>query len=204
VSLRKIAAAARLGATRVHAIVRDADLHSLDAALGELRSLYGWPAPEDPESSRDDELAGRELIAQRLGDEVEWLRDCASWLAQLDLGERPSAINLRPEADHPERCNIVVDISRVRQVLLRIAADIDELARARSAEDLEHAQVDRDVRAERRRRLAESPLAFPAHGRSIRQYQQALYDLEKERWRRGEADSHPFDRDIYPPENGKY
>ena len=61
------------------------------------------------------------------------------------------------------------------------------------------AQVDRDVRAERRRRLAESPLAFPAHGRSIRQYQQALYDFEKERWRRGEADSHPFDRDIYPP-----
>jgi len=22
--------------------------------------------------------------------------------------------------------------------------------------------------------------------------------------RRGEADSHPFDRDVYPPENGKY
>jgi hypothetical protein len=31
--------------------------------LGELRSLYGWPAREDPEGSRDDELAGRELIA---------------------------------------------------------------------------------------------------------------------------------------------
>ena len=186
------------------AIVRDADLNSLDAGLGELRSLYGWPAPEDPDGSRDDELAGRELIAERLGDEVEWLRDCASWLAQLDHGEHPPVINLRPEADHPDRCSIVVDIGRVRRVLLRIAADIEELARARSVEELEHAQVDRDVRAERRRRLAESPLAFPAHGRSIRQYQQALYDFEKERWRRGEADSHPFDRDIYPPENGKY
>lgn len=42
-------------------------------------------------------------------------------------------------------------------------------------------QVDRDVRAERRRRLAESPLAFPAHGRSIRQYRQALYEFENER-----------------------
>jgi hypothetical protein len=31
--------------------------------------------------------------------------------------------DLRPEADHPERCNIVVDIDRVREVLLRIAAD---------------------------------------------------------------------------------
>jgi hypothetical protein len=31
-----------------------------------------------------------------------------------------------------------------------------------------------------------------------------LYDFEQVLWRRGEADSHPFDRDIYPPENGKY
>ena len=120
------------------------------------------------------------------------------------LGEYPPVINLRPEADHPERCNIVVDIGRVKRVLLRIAADIDELARDRSVDQLEHAQVDRDVRAERRRRLAESPLAFPTHGRNIRQYRQALYDFENERWRRGEAESHPLDRDIYPPETGTY
>ena len=101
VSIRKIAAAAGLGPTRVHAIVRDADIDSLDAALGELRSLYGWPAPEDPEGSRDDELAGRELIAQRLGDEVEWLRDCATWLAQLEVGEYPPVINLRPQSRSP-------------------------------------------------------------------------------------------------------
>ena len=44
----------------------------------------------------------------------------------------------------------------------------------------------------------------PAHGCSIRQYRHALYDFEKERWRGGETDSHPFDRDLYPPENGKY
>jgi hypothetical protein len=62
VSIRKTAAAAGLGPTRVHAIVRDADLDTLDAALGELRSLYAWPAPEDPDGSRDDELAGRELM----------------------------------------------------------------------------------------------------------------------------------------------
>ena len=35
------------------------------------------------------------------------------------------------------------------------------------------------MRAERRRRLAESPLAFPTHGGSIRQYRQALYEFEK-------------------------
>ena len=154
-SIRKIVAAAGLGPTWVHAIVRDADLDGLDAAVGKLRSLYGWPAPQDPG------------IAERLLDEVEWLRDCASWLAQLELGEYPPVINLRAEPDHPDRCNIVVDVGRVRRALLRIAADIDELARVRSVEDLEHAQVDGDMRAERRRRLAESPLAFPAHGRGI-------------------------------------
>lgn len=108
-------------------------------------------------------------------------------------------INLRPEPDHPDPCNIVVNVGRVRRVLLRIAADIDDLARVRSVEHLEHAQVDGDVRAERRRRPAESPLAFPAHGRSIRQYRQTSHAFEKERWRREEADSHPLDRGGYPP-----
>ena len=124
----------------------------------------------------------------------------------LTVGFRRLAVGT--EADHPERYNLVVvvvdDGGRVRAALLRIAADIDELARARSVEELEHSQVDPDARAERRRRLAEPPLALPAHGKSIRQCRQALYGFEKERWRRGEADSHPFDRDIYPPENGNY
>jgi hypothetical protein len=91
------------------------------------------------------------------------------------------------DADHPERCNIVVDLGRVRRVLLQIAADVDELARARTVEDLEHAKVDPDERAERRRRLAESPLAFPAHGRSIRQYRQALYEFGKSAGAAGRA-----------------
>jgi hypothetical protein len=56
--------------------------------LGELRSLYGWPVTEDSDGSRDQELAGRELIAERLSDEVQWLRDCASWLERLELGYR--------------------------------------------------------------------------------------------------------------------
>lgn len=91
VSIRKIATAAGLGPTRIHAIVRDAELDGLDAALGELRSLYGWPALEDPEGSRDEELTGREMIADRLRDEVQWLRDCAGWLEQLEVGRRVPA-----------------------------------------------------------------------------------------------------------------
>src|ERR1039458_6273026 len=66
-----------------------------------------------------------------------------------------------PDCFH--RSNIVVDLDRVRRALLRIAA-ISMSSSARSVEDLEHAQIDPDVRAERRRRLAESPLALPTHG----------------------------------------
>jgi hypothetical protein len=41
---------------------------------GELRAA-GWPAPEDPDSGEDAELDGRDSIADRLSDEVSWLRD---------------------------------------------------------------------------------------------------------------------------------
>jgi hypothetical protein len=81
-SISKIAAAGELGPTRVHAIVRTADVDNLDTVLRELRSPYRWPAPEHPDGSRDEE-AGRELIAGRLVDEVRWLRDCAAWLEGL-------------------------------------------------------------------------------------------------------------------------
>jgi hypothetical protein len=72
------------------------------------------------------------------------------------------------------------------------------LARARRVEDLDHAAVRPDARAERRRRVAEPPLAFPAHGTSIKQFREALYQFERERWRRGETDAHPLDRGLFP------
>jgi hypothetical protein len=59
-----------------------ADLDELDAALGELRAA-DWSAPEDPDGDDDAELAGRELIADRLSDEAGWLRQCSGWLAHL-------------------------------------------------------------------------------------------------------------------------
>ncbi len=202
VSLRKLAAAAGLGPTRVHQLVHGTQLDGLDAALGELRLRYGWPAPEDPDGQGDlgdEDLVGRDLIADRLQDEVEWLRACAAWLAQLDGGRFPPVVNLRPDRDFPDTYNLVVDLGRVRRVLLRIAADVEELARARRVEDLDRAAIDPDGRAERRRRLAEPPLAFPSHGTSIKQFREALYRYELERWRRGEADAPPTSRGIFPP-----
>jgi hypothetical protein len=73
ISIRTLAKAAGLSPSRVHQLVAAADLDALDAALGELRAA-GWPAPEDPDSGEDTELDGRDNIADRLSDEVGWLR----------------------------------------------------------------------------------------------------------------------------------
>jgi hypothetical protein len=61
----------------VHQITATADLDELDAALGELRAA-GWPAPEDPGVDDGAELDGRDLICDRLLDEVDWIRRCAA------------------------------------------------------------------------------------------------------------------------------
>ena len=59
---------------------------------------------------------------------------------------------------------MAVDLARVRAVIDRIAADVDELARARRAGDLDTAAVLPDRRAERRRRLAEPDLETTRSG----------------------------------------
>jgi len=97
ISIRTLATAIGLSPSRVHQIVADADLDALDAALGELRAA-GWPAPEHPDSCEDAELGGRDHIADRLSDEVSWLRQCADWLSHLDADSCPPAVNLRPSA----------------------------------------------------------------------------------------------------------
>ena len=101
----------------------------------ELRAA-GWPAPEDPDGDDDAELDGRDLICDRLLDEVGWLRQCADWLTHLHTSEYPPAVNLRPDGDHPDRAHVVADLPRVAAILQRIAADVDELARARRVADL--------------------------------------------------------------------
>ena len=93
----------------MHQITAGADLDGLGAALGELRAV-GWPAPEDPGGDDDAELDGRDLICDRLLDEVNWIRQCAGWLTHLHTSGYPPAVNLRPEGDHPDRAHVVVDL----------------------------------------------------------------------------------------------
>ncbi len=197
ISIRTLATAIGLSPSRVHQLVADAGLDALDAALGELRAA-GWPAPEDPDSDEDTDLDGRDHLADRLSDEVDWLRQCAGWLRQLDGGGYPPTINLRPAADWPDRALVTVDLARVQAVIDRIAADVDELARARRAGDLDTAAVLPDRRAERRRRLAEPDLEFRAFcarrglpASSTPQLERTWDAWQAERYQRGETGQWP-------------
>lgn len=198
VSVRKVAEAAGLSPTRVHQLTKDTSTEVLEAVLGELRAA-GWPAPEDAGGSGDEKLVGRADVAGRLVDEVDWIRQCAQWIDHLERESHPPVVNLRPEADFPDRHPVVVDLSRVAAVLRRIAYDIDELARAHSIDDLDQARICDDPRAERRRRLAEPALSFaefcartgtPSH--SIRQGADAWTAYQAERHHRRETDKNPY------------
>ena len=83
-------------------------------------------------------------------------------------------------------------------ILDRIAADIDELARARRVDDLTAAAVLPDRRAERRRRLAEPDLEFRAFctrrrlpASSAPQLERAWDAWQAERYQRGEISQRP-------------
>ncbi|MCX4452332.1 hypothetical protein OOK58_09425 [Streptomyces sp. NBC_01728] len=82
-------------------LTQGADLDALDTALGLLLAA-GWPTPEDPDGSDDEELSGRGSIAERLQDEVAWVRQCSEWIDHLDSKPYPPAANLRPKGDFPD------------------------------------------------------------------------------------------------------
>jgi hypothetical protein len=57
--------------------------------------------PKTPTAMRTLTWTAAAHLADRLSDEVDWLRRCAGWLRQLDGGGHPPAVNLRPSADWP-------------------------------------------------------------------------------------------------------
>ena len=90
---------------------------------------------------------------------------------------------------------VTVGLARVAAVIDRIAADVDELARARRVQDLDTAAVLPDPRAERRRRLAEPDLEFRARkgfpASSTPQLERAWDAWQAERYQRGETGQRP-------------
>jgi hypothetical protein len=119
-------------------------------------------------------------------------------MIRLGLLEVRLPVNLRPSADWPDRAVVTVGLARVAAVIDRIAADVDELARARRVQDLDTAAVLPDPRAERRRRLAEPDLEFRAFcarrglpASSTPQLERAWDAWQAERYQRGETGQRP-------------
>ena len=169
-SVRDIARQVGLGPTRVHQLVSSPLANCVEHALSVLREA-GWPTPEDPVPGAEEQ------VADRLTEEATALISCAEWLTSLAAGERP-VVNLRPASDFPDRDNLVVDQGRVIRVLLRIAHDLEELARARRVTDLSTSASDADPRLRLRRRLAEPSIELSRSGKSIHQSRQAWADYE--------------------------
>jgi hypothetical protein len=156
-SLRQIAAATGLGATRIHQLLREAETDAIPARLSRLREAdWPVPAPEGLEASGQD--AARtvgETLAACLGEEAAALRECVDWLARLER-EAFVAVNLRLE-DDAEREYVPFDRPRVLRVLRRIADDLDDLARTGPAGEVPADLDAAEPHARHRRRLAEPP-----------------------------------------------
>ena len=176
-SVRDIARQVGLGPTRVHQLVSSPQANCVEHALSVLREA-GWPTPEDPVPGAEEQ------VADRLTEEATALISCAEGLTSLAAGERP-VVNLRPSSDLPDRDYVAVDQGRVIRVLLRIAHDLEELARARRVTDLSTSASDADPRLRLRRRLAEPPIELSRSGRSIHQSRQAWADYENRLKRAG-------------------
>ena len=108
------------------------------------------------------------------------------------------AASLRPSAGWPERAVVTAGLARMQAVIDRIAADVDELARARRAGDLDTAAVLPGRRAERCRRLAEPDLEFRSFctrkrlpASSTLQLERAWDAWQAGRYQRGEPGQRP-------------
>src|SRR5918994_6944066 len=122
-SIRPIATATGLSRSRIHQLLRDGEAREIPTWLTHLRDrdhASEGEADTAPSSSRT-------AVQARLAEEVEVLRWCLDWLAQLERGEMV-VVNLRPDTEDATEF-VRFDQARVLRVLARIAADLDALAR---------------------------------------------------------------------------
>ena len=153
--IRRIAAATGLSATRVHQLLTATSAEGIPGWLSRLRE------PSAPAGAADQGEAPAPDTALRahLAEEVAALRRCLGWLAQEARGE-PVVVNLRPDSDG-ETEFVPFDRPRILRVLARIAADLDELARAHAVGAAGASPGEEEPRARHRRRLAEPVPAPP-------------------------------------------
>lgn len=152
-SIRQIAAATDLSPSRVHQLLNAQLASEIPIWLSKLRE------PNRPDSETD-EANFQTTFRQQLSDEVEVFRWCINWLERLERGE-DVVVNLRPDTE-PETEFVRFDYKRVLQVLSRIAADLEELARISDQTISEEVVDQEDSLVRHRRRLAE-PEPEPKH-----------------------------------------
>jgi hypothetical protein len=149
-SIRQIATATGLSRSRIHQLLQDDEVREIPMWLIHLRDRDHAP---EGEAGTEPSSSGTAVQA-RVAAEVEVLRWCLDWLAQLERGEMV-VVNLRPATEDATDF-VRFDHARVLRVLARIAADLDVLARHGPATDMERPEEPTDPRTRHRRRLAES------------------------------------------------
>jgi DNA-binding IclR family transcriptional regulator len=157
-SLRQIAQATGLSATRVHQLLHEVEANQIPAWLSALSD----PAPGAG--------ATVPLLPARVAEEVAVLRRCLDWLERLER-EETVVVNLRPDAD-AETEFVGFDRPRVLRVLARIAADLDHLTGPESLILAETSRSPEEARRRHREQLAE-PEPVPPR-RSPREERAAL------------------------------
>ena len=165
-SIRQIATATGLSRSRIHQLLKDDEAREIPTWLIHLRDRD--PASEGEADTEPS--SSRTVVQARVAEEVEVLRWCLDWLAQLERGEMV-VVNLRPETEDATEF-VRFDQARVRRVLARIAADLDTLARHGPATDTERPEEPTDPRTRHRRRLAESD--EKPRGRTAKEQREAL------------------------------
>jgi hypothetical protein len=166
-SIRQIATASGLSRSRIHQLLQDPEAREIPTWLTHLRGSDHASAGEgdtEPPSSQTAVLA-------RIAEEVEVLRWCIDWLAQLERGEMV-VVNLRPDSEDVTEF-VQFDQARVRRVVARIAADLDALACHDSITETRSPAESADPRMQHRRRLAE-PEEEPPRGRTAKEQREAL------------------------------
>lgn len=130
-SIRQIASATGLSASRVHQVVNSEEPVTIPVWVTDLGNPTEGQTPN------------------RLVAEVELMRQCVRWLHQLERGE-DVIVNMMPDTE-TETEYVRFDRPRVIRILERIVADLDQLAKAGAT------LSDRDPATGQRRRLAATP-----------------------------------------------
>jgi hypothetical protein len=167
-SIRQIATATGLSRSRIHQLLQDPEAREIPTWLTHLRGRdYASNGGADKEPSSPSQTT----VLARVADEVEVLRWCIDWLAQLERGERV-VVNLRPDIEDVTEF-VRFDQARVRRVLARIAADLDALALHNPVTETAGPAETTESHRQRRRRLAE-PEQGPPCGHTAKEQREAL------------------------------